>query len=73
MVYSCCFNDKLEVSAENDERVLREMPKEYWLKGANAKHKHAWYIVATKRLSMNVLDSLLSRQGKIKGEPPQPE
>mgnify|MGYP006159130549 CR=1 FL=1 len=28
----------MEVAADEDERVLREMPKEYWLKGANTKH-----------------------------------
>ena len=38
MVYFSCFNDKLEVAADEDESVMREMPKDYWLKGAKAKH-----------------------------------
>lgn len=38
MFYSSCFTDKLEVAADEDESVMREMPKEYWLKGAKSKH-----------------------------------
>ena len=38
MFYSSCFTDKLEVATDEDESVLREMPKEYWLKGAKSKH-----------------------------------
>jgi hypothetical protein len=38
MFNSSCFNEKLEVAADEDESVMREMPKEYWLKGAKSKH-----------------------------------
>ncbi len=28
----------MEVAADEDESMMREMPKEYWLKGAKSKH-----------------------------------